>query len=194
VSAVAPAPALTTPPRSQSYTPSVRSTITTAGRSSVATLDTASNSVAQHGGAGISLEAMVALLDKQHDRMEERMEKQHEKMERLRREFEERAKTEKDERRLEMERAKTEREALQHEMEKRRDAQLRGDQLLALQSRLEVLHLSKLLTDTEMYKIEDIIVDGGETETDERVDAMLSLSSRVVANAAFARQLRRKYG
>jgi len=126
--------------------------------------------------------------------MEERMEKQHEKMERLRREFEERAKTEKDERRLEMERAKTEREALQHEMEKRRDAQLRGDQLLALQSRLEVLHLSKLLTDTEMYKIEDIIVDGGETETDERVDAMLSLSSRVVANAAFARQLRRKYG
>ena len=71
--------------------------------------------------------------------------------------------------------------------------------LPALQSRLESLHASKLLTDEELYRLEDIVADS--LEEDEaggsggggQVGKLLALSGRVAGDAALARQLRRKF-
>ena len=73
-------------------------------------------------------------------------------------------------------------------------AALRGQLLLALQSRLEGIRAAKLLGDEELFAIEDIIADGGTgAAEDGQVAALVSLSGRMAADAAFARQLRRKY-
>ena len=63
--------------------------------------------------------------------------------------------------------------------------------LIALQSRLETLHAAKLLADEELYAVEDIIAE--EDDADGRVTALITLSGKMVADGAFARQLRRKY-
>ena len=69
---------------------------------------------------------------------------------------------------------------------------VRDQQLVALQSRLESLHAAKLLADEELFAVEDIIADCD--AEDDRVSALLTLSSKMAADKAFARQLRRKYG
>jgi DNA-binding transcriptional MerR regulator len=185
--APAPAPAPATPPRSQQpYTPSVHS-VTTAGRSSTAALDSAnsssssSSSVAQHGalvpssqaaalaaaapGAGITLESMAALLEKQQDRMEERMEKQNEKIERLRQET----------------------EALRAE-------RLWEQQLVALQARIDGLVAATLLSDDERDAIEDAMADAAEGGDEAGFAAqMAALAEKFRSDRALARQLRRKY-
>ena len=69
---------------------------------------------------------------------------------------------------------------------------VRDQQLLALQSRLESLHAAKLLADEELFAVEDIIADCD--AEDDRVSALVTLSSKMAADKAFARQLRRKYG
>ena len=69
---------------------------------------------------------------------------------------------------------------------------VRARDLLALQSRLENLHVAKLLADEELFAVEDIIADCD--AEDDRVSALLTLSSKMAADKAFARQLRRKYG
>ena len=69
---------------------------------------------------------------------------------------------------------------------------VRARDLLALQSRLENLHAAKLLADEELFAVEDIIADCD--AEDDRVSALLTLSSKMAADKAFARQLRRKYG
>ena len=71
------------------------------------------------------------------------------------------------------------------------DAKLHEHELAALQSRLERLLASKLLTEEETFAIEDIIAD--ESPEDGRVTALISLSSKMTADGGFARQLRRKY-
>eukprot|EP01046_Picozoa_sp_COSAG06_P027866 COSAG06_NODE_2482_length_6793_cov_10.570511_6_plen_164_part_00 len=71
------------------------------------------------------------------------------------------------------------------------DAKLHEQQLGALQSRLERLLASKLLTEEETFAIEDIIAD--ESPEDDRVTALISLSSKMTVDGGFARQLRRKY-
>ena len=71
------------------------------------------------------------------------------------------------------------------------DAKLHEHQLAALQSRLERLLASRLLTEEETFAIEDIIAD--ESAEDGRVTALMSLSSKMTADGGFARQLRRKY-
>jgi hypothetical protein len=58
-------------------------------------------------------------------------------------------------------------------------------------SRLETLHGGKLLADEELYAVEDIIAE--EDDADEKVAALITLSGKMVADGAFARQLRRKY-
>ena len=70
-------------------------------------------------------------------------------------------------------------------------ARMRDLNLLALQSRLETLHAAKLLADEELYAVEDIIAE--EDDADGRVAALITLSGKMVADGAFARQLRRKY-
>ncbi len=72
--------------------------------------------------------------------------------------------------------------------------------------RLEALHSAKLLTDEEMFAMEDIIADSfddqdHEDEDDggsravacEKVASLVVLSGRIASNASFARQVRRKY-
>ena len=71
------------------------------------------------------------------------------------------------------------------------DARLRDQQLAALTSRLEAMLASKLLEEEEMFAIEDILADCA--PEDDRVTALIDLSSKMTAERAFARQLRRKY-
>jgi hypothetical protein len=67
--------------------------------------------------------------------------------------------------------------------------------LPALQARLEGLHAAKLLTDNELYKLEDVIADSLEEEAGGggQVAKLVVLSARVAGDAALARQLRRKF-
>ena len=70
-----------------------------------------------------------------------------------------------------------------------------------LLSRVQALHTAQLVTDEELYRIEEIIVDG--CEIDEAADGagagggqvtkMVALSGRVTMDGVFARQLRRKF-
>ena len=90
------------------------------------------------------------------------------------------------EQKQEMEREKL---ALQATIEKFRLEQ----QLPALQARLEALHGARLLTEDELFLIEDALVDSLELESDgSRVAQLIALSTRLTGDAAFARQLRRK--
>ena len=72
-------------------------------------------------------------------------------------------------------------------------ARLRDQQLIALQARLEALSAAKLLTDDELFAVEDVIGDSsGEASGDDQVTMLLALSARMATDSAFARQLRRK--
>ena len=72
---------------------------------------------------------------------------------------------------------------------------------LRLQARFEDLHASKLLSDDELYILENLVVDnleesaiaseGGECHS--IVGSLVRLSERVASDAGLARQLRRKY-
>ena len=77
-----------------------------------------------------------------------------------------------------------------------RENRTRDQQLVALQARLEALSAAKLLTDEELYAVEDIIADAAEAaedaSRDDRAEMLLGLSGRIVSDTAFARQLRRK--
>ena len=74
------------------------------------------------------------------------------------------------------------------------------DQLAALQSRLQSMHGAKLLTDDELFSLEDAIVDcievmptaGASASEVERVSRMLVVASKVPSDGTLARQLRRK--
>jgi chromosome segregation ATPase len=155
---------------------------------------------------------MVALLEKQQDRMEERMEKQHEKMERLRQEME--AKSERQqqviETRLEVQRQEAEahRQELETKLEaQRQDAatqrqetealraeKTREQQLAALQARIDALHAATLLSDDERDAIEDAMADATEGDDEAMfVAQMAGLAEKFRADRAFSRQLRRKY-
>jgi hypothetical protein len=65
-------------------------------------------------------------------------------------------------------------------------------ELITLQARLEALCAAKLLTDDEHDLVEDVIADAANVAEDEQVAMLIDLSGRMVADKAFARQLRRK--
>jgi hypothetical protein len=75
------------------------------------------------------------------------------------------------------------------------------EQLAALQARLQSLHAAKLLTDDELYSIEDTIADCVEVKSTapvtmpavDQVLKILSLSESIAADGSLARQLRRKF-
>ena len=72
-------------------------------------------------------------------------------------------------------------------------ARLRDQHLIALQGRLEALSAAKLLTDDELFAVEDVIADSsGDASADDQVAMLLALSARMATDSAFARQLRRK--
>jgi hypothetical protein len=74
-------------------------------------------------------------------------------------------------------------------------------QLLAVQARLQSLSEAQLLSDEERYSVEDLLADcmeviGSATVQDravEKVVRLVAVSERMVDDAAFARQLRRKF-
>jgi len=80
------------------------------------------------------------------------------------------------------------------------EGKLRDQQTAALQSRFQTLHTSKLLSDEELYRLEDLVFDSCEAQGSSaaaagasQVTSMIALSERAQANEAFARQLRRKF-
>ena len=80
------------------------------------------------------------------------------------------------------------------------ESKLRERQLAALQSRLESLHASNLLSDEDLYQVEDVIADSFEEQQDSSAEGgggqlakMVLLSEKVPGDAALARQLRRKF-
>ena len=97
-------------------------------------------------------------------------------------------------------------EAKLEQQRRETEQQRQQTQVTALQSRVQALHAARLLGDEELYRLEDIIVDGcdidgaggdssgegGESRA-AVVAQMVALSERVVADGAFARQLRRKF-
>ena len=74
-------------------------------------------------------------------------------------------------------------------------------QLTALQSRLQALHGAQLLTEDELYNAEDQVADcielmpatAATVPAVDNVLKMITLSERIPADGAFARQLRRKF-
>ena len=139
----------------------------------------------QSSGGGLA--ELTALLREERSHMKEERELVEAKMERL-------------QAKMERQRAEAEAQAkafgaslAQQTHEAERHAQLAA--LPALQSQLESLHAAKLLTDEELYRLEDAIADGVEAEdgSGEQVAKLVALSGRVAGDAALARQLRRKF-
>ena len=119
---------------------------------------------------------MAALLEKQQDRMEERMEKQNEKVERLRKEMETRL------------------EAQRQQTEAMRAERLQEQQLVALQARIDSLVAATLLSEDERDAIEDAMADAAEGGDEAGFAAqMAALVEKFRSDRALARQLRRKY-
>ena len=71
---------------------------------------------------------------------------------------------------------------------------LRAEQLSTLQARLEALHDAKLLGHEELHAVEDAIADAIDAEDgdDRVVSKIITLSSRVSSDRAFARQVQRR--
>lgn len=74
-------------------------------------------------------------------------------------------------------------------------------QLAALQSRLQAMHAAKLLTDEELFSLEDAVVDcvevlptaGASAPEVEKIVKMLLVVAKVASDNMLARQLRRKF-
>jgi hypothetical protein len=181
----------------------------------------------QHGGMGGSLVELSAFVEKQQALLIDRDTAARQEAEAVRQE----AKLE----RAELEAAlKAEMEKQRQEMEKQRQelvAALKAEtalapeiiseeQLKALQDRFDALHAAKLLTDAELFALEDVIADflelrasvgtitfdmafvshadyaGTPSQTFSVAAAMhkmVSLSAGLASDAAFARQLKRKF-
>jgi hypothetical protein len=138
---------------------------------------------------------MEARMDKQASEAKAEMEAQ--RLETRRQASE--AKMEMEAQRLENDKLRTEvaeasvRAEMQAKVDGAAAARLRDQQLIALQARLEALSAAKLLTDDELFAVEDVIGDSsGEASGEDQVAMLLALSARMASDSAFARQLRRK--
>jgi hypothetical protein len=67
------------------------------------------------------------------------------------------------------------------------------ERVQGLQVRLQAMHEAQLLTDELLFSIEDMIADCADTSNDERVSQLIVLSTKMVGDATFARQLRRRF-
>ena len=132
-----------------------------------------------------SFAEMIVFMREEREHMEQKLEKQHAEMQSLR---------------LDAERQRLDAERQRQSAEKAMLVNRHRDrELVALQARLEALHSAKLLSDDERDAIEDIIADGsddvtiGDGDGSDAVSEILALSSKMVADRAFARQLRRRH-
>ena len=162
---------------------------------SVQTVATASSSMGSGGttSAGSSFVEMTAFFREERAHLESKQEQQELKAEQQRQELEGK---------LEQQRQTI--ESLQAQLAARPQPAMEvvdEEQLAALQSRLQAMHGSKLLTDDELFSIEDAIVDcveamptaGASASEVEKAAKMLLVSSKVASDSTLARQLRRKF-
>ena len=162
---------------------------------SVQTVATTSSSVGGGGttSAGSSFVEMTSFFREERAHLESKLEQQELKAEQQRQELEGK---------LEQQRQTI--ESLQAKLAARPQPAMEvvdEEQLAALQSRLQAMHGSKLLTDDELFSIEDAIVDcveamptaGASASEVEKVAKMLLVSSKVASDGTLARQLRRKF-
>ena len=162
---------------------------------SVQTVATTSSSVGGGGttSAGSSFVEMTSFFREERAHLESKLEQQELKAEQQRQELEGK---------LEQQRQTI--ESLQAQLAARPQPAMEvidEQQLAALQSRLQAMHGSKLLTDDELFSIEDAIVDcveamptaGASAPEVEKVAKMLVVSSKVASDSTLARQLRRKF-
>jgi hypothetical protein len=137
---------------------------------------------------------MVSFMREEREMMVSAMETQRQEMQALleqERAAKERERAEKEERGTRLEVGGLRAEALA--------SKLREQQLAALQSRVESLHARDMLTDEELYKLEDLVADSLENEEPGGgsggllLTKLVALSERVAGDAALARQLRRQF-
>jgi hypothetical protein len=161
---------------------------------------------------------LLAFIEKQHERDDTNTKKQRERDEIVRRE----AKADRAEMEAKMERQRKEMELQQAALKAELTLQLTvpppapattDERLAALQARVEGLHATKLLTDEELFALEDLVADYVEltaSVTDgvitkdmiyamptagvaSKLDKLVGLSAAMAGDAAFARQARRKF-
>ena len=178
---------------------------------------TTSSSVGGGGttSAGSSFVEMTAFFREERAHLESKLEQQELKAEQQKRELEGKLERQREDSEGKLEQQRQEAEAKveqQRQMIESLQAQLAArpqpamevvdeEQLAALQSRLQAMHGSKLLTDDELFSIEDAIVDcveamptaGASASEVEKVAKMLVVSSKVASDSTLARQLRRKF-
>jgi hypothetical protein len=184
---------------------------------SVQTVATTSSSVGGGGttSAGSSFVEMTSFFREERAHLESKLEQQELKAEQQRQELEGKLERQREDSDGKLEQQRQESEAKveqQRQMIESLQAQLAArpqpamdvvdeEQLAALQSRLQAMHGSKLLTDDELFSIEDAIVDcveamptaGASASEVEKVAKMLLVSSKVASDSTLARQMRRKF-
>jgi hypothetical protein len=177
---------------------------------SVQTVATASSSVGGGGttSAGSSFVEMTAFFREERAHLESKLEQQKRelegKLERQREESEGKLEQQRQESEAKVEQQRQMIESLQAQLAARPQPAMEvidEQQLAALQSMLQAMHGSKLLTDDELFSIEDAIVDcveamptaGASASEVEKVAKMLLVSSKVASDGTLARQLRRKF-
>lgn len=180
------APATPAMARSASTTPAAQITPSIAPSSPLPTaslaeqerrreLSPSDTSIGVHG----SFAEMIVFMREEREHMEQKMEKQHAEMQSLRQS------------------AKKAMESMRLDAEQQRQSTNRHCEVIVLQHRLEALHNAQLLSDDERDAIEDIIADGSDDVTigdgSDALSEILALSGKMVADRAFARQLRRRY-
>lgn len=127
------------------------------------------------------------------EQLKEQLQHQRDRDEKLRMDVEAKLAEQKLELQSQLTRQKEEMEAKIDKMQAKIDKMQMEQQLVALQARLEALHAAKLLTDDELFAIEDTLVDSLESASDgSRLVQLIELSARLPRDATFARQLRRK--
>ena len=173
---------------------------------SVQTVATTSSSVGGGGttSAGSSFVEMTSFFREERAHLESKLEQQELKAEQQKRELEGKLERQREESEAKVEQQRQMIESLQAQLAARPQPAMEvvdEEQLAALQSRLQAMHGSKLLTDDELFSIEDAIVDcveamptaGASASEVEKVAKMLLVSSKVASDGTLARQLRRKF-
>ena len=202
------------------FTPAVQQQPASAGGTYPLATQPSSASTGGVGATG-SFETMAAFLNRQQDKLVELLREERDeankqrhalelKLEEQRRESEAKAEQQRQELNRQRQQSEATAEQLRHEIEQlQAEAAARPplaldaideDQLAALQSRLQSMHGAKLLTDDELFSLEDAIVDcievmptaGASASEVERVSRMLVVASKVPSDGTLARQLRRK--
>ena len=173
------------------------------------------------GGPRGSFADMIAFMREEREHMKQTMDEQRQEAKAERLELE--AKLDEQRRETEQQRAEMEARAEQHRAEMRAEMKqqrqeltpseaISAEQLATLQARLESVHQAKLLSDEELFVLEDICADYAELKTistsvmtKEMVFAspaleaaatlykLVGVSEQIVGDAAFARQARRKF-